>query len=91
MKWFDKWFSRKCRQAWQNSNTAQIPTSIIDTSLRSNGLNFTFYTANGGYVIEYHTFNLESDSSYHSLHIITKDQDLGEGIAHIITYEMLKK
>ena len=55
------------------------------------GLNFTIHMANGGYVLEYSTYNDKTDRHDNALHIITADTDLGQGIAHIITLEMLRK
>ena len=55
------------------------------------GLNFTIHMANGGYVLEYSTYNEKTDRHDNALHIITADTDLGQGIAHIITLEMLRK
>jgi hypothetical protein len=47
--------------------------------------------ANGGYVLEYATYNEKTDRQDNALHVITADTDLGQGIAHIITLEMLRK
>jgi hypothetical protein len=47
--------------------------------------------ANGGYVLEYSTYNDKTDRHDNTLHIIPSDQDMGQGIAHIITLEMLRK
>ena len=41
--------------------------------------------------MEYNTYNHTTDTRYNALHIIPSDQELGQGIAHIITLEMLKK
>ena len=60
-------------------------------SLDSRGMNFTIHMANGGYVLEYSTYNEKTDRHDNALHIINADQDLGQGIAHIITLEMLRK
>ena len=60
-------------------------------SLESRGMNFTIHMANGGYVLEYSTYNEKTDRHDNSLHIITSDQDMGQGIAHVITLEMLRK
>jgi hypothetical protein len=54
-------------------------------------MNFTLYSASGGYIMEYNTYNHTTDTRYNALHIIPSDQELGQGIAHIITLEMLKK
>ena len=60
-------------------------------TLDSRGMSFTIHMANGGYVLEYSTYNEKTDRHDHSLHIITSDQDMGQGIAHVITLEMLRK
>ena len=58
---------------------------------RTEGLRFHIYPATGGYVMEYSTYDRNTDRSSSNLHIIPSDQDLGQGIAHIITLEMLRK
>jgi len=60
-------------------------------SLDSRGMSFTIHQANGGYVMEYSAYDEKSDRHTNALHIITGDQDLGQGIAHVITIEMLRK
>jgi hypothetical protein len=55
------------------------------------GLNFTIHMANGGYVLEYSTYNDKTDRHDHALHLIPSEQDMGQSIAHIITLEMLRK
>jgi hypothetical protein len=54
-------------------------------------MNFTIYSANGGYVMEYNMYDPRTDERNNALHIITSDQDLGQSIGHIITLEMLRK
>ena len=61
------------------------------SQLDNRGMNFTIHMANGGYVLEYSTYNDKTDRHDNSLHIINSDTDLGQGIAHIITLEMLRK
>lgn len=55
------------------------------------GMNFTIYPANGGYVLEYNVYDPKKDENEYTLHIIDSNTDLGEGISHVITYEMLRK
>ena len=59
--------------------------------LDSRGMSFTIHMANGGYVLEYSSYDEKTDRHNHNLHIIPSDQDMGQGIAHIITLEMLRK
>lgn len=61
------------------------------SELGSRGMNFTIHMANGGYVLEYSTYNEKTDRHDNALHIINSDTDLGQGIAHVITLEMLRK
>ena len=60
-------------------------------SFDTRGMGFTIYQAVGGNIMEYSFYDEKSDRHEHRLHIINADQDLGQGIAHIITYEMLRK
>ena len=68
MKFFDKWFAKKCRQAWEmHSSSLEVNISpnsydlgITQQSQQSkppinhNGMNMTVHKANGGYVVECH-------------------------------------
>jgi hypothetical protein len=60
-------------------------------ALDSRGMSFTIYTASGGYILEYTNYDEKTDRHNQALHVIHPDQDLGQGIAHIITLEMLRK
>ena len=96
MKWFDKWFAKKCRQAWdagakEAAETMPVPiqkTYRIDSE-RTINLNIT--KANGGWVIEHRQHDKHRDRSNSNVHIITDDKDLGQEIGKIITFESLYK
>jgi len=99
------WFKQKViswvREDWnkvRSGNDAIVPSNSIGISpiskgrrLDHNGMNFTIHSANGGYIMEYNTYDPRTDERNNALHIITSDQDLGQSIAHIITLEMLRK
>ena len=98
------WFKQKViswvREDWQKvrsdgdviASSKSINTITSGRRMdQSNGMNFTIYSANGGYVMEYSMYDPRTDERNTALHIITSDQDLGQGIAHIITLEMLRK
>jgi hypothetical protein len=106
MKWFDKWFFNKCRQAWDDSKNPveedvpltysrnkgrAIPSSVSTRSLESNGVNFRLYNANGGHVVELTHYDSQTDRQTTGLHIIPASEDLGQSLAHIITLEALKR
>jgi len=96
-KWFNKWFAKKCKEAWANSRPEKesgFPANLLSTAsgpgFNTNGLNFTVYRANGGYIIEHRTYDKKHDRNSSGLHIITDDKDLGEEIGKIVTFEALR-
>jgi hypothetical protein len=107
MKWFNKWFANKCRQAWEDANQPQedvVENSISSAKMRrgiaistganelhSRGVSFTLYKANGGHVVELRDYDPQSDRHVTSLHLVPTEKDMGEALNHIITYEALKR
>ena len=103
MKWFNKWFAKKCRQAWEDScqpsetemSTVKVRRGIAispgATELHSRGVTFTLYKANGGHVVELRDYDPQTDRHANSLHLVPSDKDMGEALNHIITYEALKR
>jgi len=101
LNWFKQKVINWVKEDWnkvRSDNDIQSSKSIgigtISSGRRidqSNGMNFTIHSANGGYVMEYNKYDSRTDERNTALHIITSDQDLGQGIAHIITFEMLRK
>ena len=96
INWFKQKVIQWVREDWNKvrSDGDVIATSKTISGRRMdqpNGMNFTIHSANGGYVMEYNKYDPRTDERNSALHIITSDQDLGQGIAHIITLEMLRK
>ena len=98
IKWFKKKIISWVREDWnkvRNEGFEEPSTVSVSSgkrrSIDHNGMNFTLYSASGGYIMEYKTYDPKIDKQYTALHIIPSDQELGQGIAHIITLEMLKK
>ena len=98
INWFKQKVIQWVREDWNKARPEQdvlVSNSISTVSkgrrLDQHGMNFTIYSANGGYVMEYSMYDPKTDERNNALHIITSDQDLGQGIAHIITLEMLRK
>ena len=63
----------------------------ISKTVSGDGMHFTLYSASGGTVVETSYYDRKADRNIHSLHIINSEEDLGQGIAHIVPYEMLKR
>ncbi len=110
MKWFNKWLTKKMKQAWndtedQSENEVNYIASIgtirpkhqrgstvkSDDGLHSRGVSFTLYNANGGSVVELRDYDPMSDRHTNVLYVISKDQDLGQQLGHIVTMEALKR
>lgn len=110
MKWFDKWFARKCQQAWSDaqpepsqesypiaigsSKRTRTRADIIGSSARNfetRPMTFNVYPANGGWAVEYHYYNNETDTNTNRLHVVPAERDLGECLAKIVNYEILMK
>ena len=98
INWFKQKVIQWVREDWNKARPEQdvLVSNTIGTiskgrRLDQHGMNFTIYSANGGYVMEYSMYDPRTDERNNALHIITSDQDLGQGIAHIITLEMLRK
>jgi hypothetical protein len=94
------WFRQKLRNFLLHNSLNELSESttprrgslsIRGSNFSSQGMSFTIYLASGGYVLEYSTYNEKTDRHDLALHIIPSDQDMGQGIAHIITLEMLRK
>jgi hypothetical protein len=101
MKWFDRWFARKCRWAWENRDLAEttLPQEKLssaqaigrESDLSGNSrMHFNVHRANGGLVIETQFYDRRTDRHNQNLHIITSDQNIGEELGKIITLESLK-
>jgi hypothetical protein len=98
MNIFNRWFLKKMKYCLSNSNiitergirSLADPFPIEDVSLRSKGIRFTLYKANGGIVIETDYYNDKKDERINSLHVCTDPEKLGETLSQILTLETLK-
>lgn len=93
MKWFDKWFAKRVKKAWDEAHSSPlVATNVLRTHdvLNSNGLNLTVYKADGGTVIEFRHYDPVKDRSMNSLHVITDNDDFAERLSEIITMELMK-
>jgi hypothetical protein len=98
-KWFDNWFYKQSKKAWDRDRIPSIVFTDNDCqapeqpNISGAGVSFTVYSASGGYVVQHYVMSqdkrgiVESNSK---LTIVTRDQDLGEVLSHIITLEALK-
>jgi len=93
MKWFDEWIMRRARQI---NDRPQMATAISradsEPSIgdRRQRMNFAVYRANGGTVVEITRYDRKKDENHCDLHIVHPDDNLGEALGKIITFESLK-
>ena len=105
MKWFNTWILRRAERIMINKQENKYPDEYLKTSTKNTivgnsskghtpatdeSLNFKVYNAHGGKIVEFSRYDRRSDRVDHELYIINKDQDFGERIAKIATFETLK-
>lgn len=82
---------------WANSDEMECesvpqPRTIggRDLSDHRSSMHFTIHKANGGFIVENTKYDRKRDEHERNLHIIRDDDDLGESVAKIITFEMIR-
>lgn len=99
MKWFNDWFARKCRQAWEDSSPeATNKGAVIGTNrLVSNpqfeqdgGLNIQVWKAIGGRIVTFSKYDSKLDRSNRTTYIITDDENFEQSLTRIMTLESLR-
>ena len=100
MKWLDNWILKRAKRIRNRNETIssidRLQTGIaISEDRHSIGssrhrMNFTVYRANGGTIVEYNKYDERKDQHHCDLHIVHEDENLGEALAKIVTFESLK-
>ena len=96
MKWFDKWFAKKVKWAWDNHNKLTPEVDVIyskgQNQLRQSHMSKDYvdfklwFADNGGYVIEFTRYDRRSDRNESQIYIIPDGADkLGDEITQIVT------
>lgn len=103
MKWFDNWFTKKCREAWENSSHNDraekyaVPghsgalVSSHHGTLDARHTSFNIYNASGGFVVEVKCYDDKIERWQNSLHVVPKGKSLSKAIDQIILLEALKR
>jgi len=95
MNWFKKLVIKWVREDWDNvKSTREVLVASRDVEAQVCDaepiLNFRVFSAVGGRVVEFRSYDRQKDRSNTQTYIITKDDDFGEKIAKIATLEMMK-
>ena len=99
MKWFKRWFAKKCREAWEEARNAPdecisttkaarlVATSDIDSD---EGLNIVVRPAIGGKIVSFRHYDRQKDRSYFKTYIIPEDLDFERELGKMITLESMR-
>jgi hypothetical protein len=98
MNWFDKWFAKKCKQAWENKNRLEEGSIKMNSVLqvergRSEGtdrITFELSSAIGGRILNVRHYDERRDRHDHQTYVIPTGEDIGERVAKIVNLEMFK-
>jgi len=95
MKFVFRWLKNKISEIEKENYLSTTRSELVSTdtkesNLQTNGTQFTVYKADGGFVVE--TFYRDKHHDRHTeMYVITQDQNFGEKISQILTYETLKR
>ena len=89
------WLVGKLKKAFreydQQNSIMSSGNTISGQSLRSDGMEFTLYNADGGWVLEYHSYDHVKNESINRIHIIQDTEDFGDRLSKILTLELLRR
>lgn len=98
MKWFDKWFLKKCKQAWESSRSEPDELSSIKVGRVTSaadiesdeGLNITVRAAIGGRIVSFRHYDRQKDRNYWKTYVIPEDLDFERELGKMITLESMR-
>ena len=99
MNWFKRMVVNWVKDDWNSTRPEQdcYPSVVSKNSIGSTrdigsdvSLQFKVYNAIGGKIVEFSRYDRKNDRAEHQIYIIGKDEDFGEKIAKISTFEVLK-
>lgn len=97
MKWFDRWFARKCEWAWNerrnNSECIPVPSGAItaDNHGLRDGTNIYLKRVIGGFIVTFNSYDRKQDHSEQRTYIITDEQEFQSELVKCITMECLRR
>ena len=101
MKWFDRWFKKKCVEAW---NSRGEPDEYVSSVMSSNrvgrdgdteepwgdGLRINVKRIHGGTVVTFYRYDNRTDRSDNRHYIIHEDADFNAELGKLITMESMR-
>jgi hypothetical protein len=96
--WFQRWFLKHSRQAWQHSNqdrdmniytTTPRVTGGRDLNTR-NSIDLSLIRADGGWIVQFTSYDDPHDRTHVHHYIIPDSEDFGPKLAEIVTLQCLR-
>ena len=100
MKWLDNWILQRAKRI-RNRNETKSSIDRLQTGISisedrpsigssRHRMNFVVYRANGGVLVEINRYDERKDQHHCELHIVHPDENLGDALGKIVTFESLK-
>jgi hypothetical protein len=101
MKWFDRWFYKQARKAWENKDryeevvrdrsVAQLVSATESDNIDwHQGLNISVKRVNGGFIVNFRKYDRVKDYHHNNIHIITDEVDFNKELGKLITLESMR-
>lgn len=78
-------------EVWTQSTASRLTVKQRTERLQSCGMDFTLHRVDGGWVLEYHSYDRKTGDSEHRINIINENDDLGDRLSQILTMELLRR
>jgi hypothetical protein len=102
MQWFDKWFYKQTKKAWENKNIYEVEEKVhmgigsgmsIDRGRPEgdNRITFELSSAVGGKILNVRHYDDRKDRHESQTYVIPNGEDVGERVAKIVNLEMFKQ
>lgn len=98
MKWFDRWFAKKCQKAWDDARGApelvgqysNKPVSASREVDSNNGLDIKVQTAIGGRIVTFRHYDHKIDRYDNRIYIVPEEMDFERELGKMITLESMR-
>ena len=103
MKWFDRWFYKKAKWAWENKDEiessipinklkgAGMQLAVAEDSGWEDGLPINVKKVIGGFVVSFRNYDRKTDRNSERHYIITDDQEFEKELGKFITLESMRQ
>lgn len=94
MKWFDRWFSKKCQEAWESAREIKLSSDCVSSPRGSldgeDGLNMRVIKAIGGRIVSFNHYDRKTDRHYSKLYVVHDELDFERELGKLITQESMR-